>query len=111
MWLRSEKVPHIHFKWKPDRDDHRTAWTTFGLKLGQHRGYSRLYNRGAVTFARLTKGRTVRTTPPSCCRAAPDNLGMRKLPQTAAEDLLRLIMRRYERRMVDREAGDQSTTG
>lgn len=32
----------------------------------------RLYNRGAVIFARLTKGRTVRTTPPSCCRAGPD---------------------------------------
>lgn len=26
-----------------------------------------------------------------------DDLGMRKLPQTAAEDLLKLIMRRYER--------------
>jgi DNA replication protein DnaC len=26
-----------------------------------------------------------------------DDLGMRKLPQTAAEDLLELIMRRYER--------------
>src|SRR5215212_11258231 len=27
----------------------------------------------------------------------PDDLGMRKLPHTAAEDLLELIMRRYER--------------
>ena len=26
-----------------------------------------------------------------------DDLGMRKLPQTAAEDLLEIIMRRYER--------------
>jgi len=26
-----------------------------------------------------------------------DDLGMRKLPQTAAEDLLELVMRRYER--------------
>jgi hypothetical protein len=26
-----------------------------------------------------------------------DDLGMRKLPQTAAEDLLEIMMRRYER--------------
>ncbi len=33
----------------------------------------------------------------SCWRLIIDDFGMRKLPLTAAEDLLEIIMRRYER--------------
>ena len=40
-----------------------------------------------------------------------DDLGMRKLPHTAAEDLLELIMRRYERASTMLTRIDPSTTG
>ncbi len=35
--------------------------------------------------------------PPSLQKHILDDLGMRKLPHTAAEDLLEIVMRRYER--------------
>jgi hypothetical protein len=35
-------------------------------------------------------------------------LGMRKLPQTAAEDLLEIIMRRYERQTIGATSGWQA---
>jgi DNA replication protein DnaC len=40
-----------------------------------------------------------------------DDLGMRKLPHTAAEDLLELIMRRYERASTLLTSNHRSTTG
>jgi DNA replication protein DnaC len=40
-----------------------------------------------------------------------DDLGMRKLPHTAAEDLLEIVMRRYERAATLLASNRQSTTG
>jgi DNA replication protein DnaC len=40
-----------------------------------------------------------------------DDLGMRKLPHTAAEDLLELIMRRYERASTLLTSNRPSTIG
>jgi DNA replication protein DnaC len=40
-----------------------------------------------------------------------DDLGMRKLRHTAAEDLLELVMRRYERTSTMLSSNRQSTTG
>ena len=40
-----------------------------------------------------------------------DDLGMRKLPHTAAEDLLELIMRRYERASTMLTSNRRSTSG
>jgi hypothetical protein len=37
-----------------------------------------------------------------------DDLGMRKLPPTAAEDLLEIVMRRYERASTLNEANGRS---
>ena len=60
-------------------------------------------SKGASTPSRRLSSTTTRVQPPSrrkafsCSSAQIDDYGMRKLPLTAAEDLLEIIMRRYER--------------
>lgn len=66
------------------------------------------FGKGGAPNKRLERTRRERASLLSCVgeplaahRSAPllviDDLGMRKLPLTAAEDLLEIIMRRYER--------------
>ena len=68
-----------------------------------HQGYRVLY-REAHTLIEAIAEATLTGTRKECLTELAtvpllilDDLGMRKLPHTAAEDLLELIMRRYER--------------
>jgi DNA replication protein DnaC len=68
-----------------------------------HQGHCVLYREAHVLLEQLAEAtvQNERRQTLDALAAAPllliDDLGMRKLPATAAEDLLELIMRRYER--------------
>ena len=83
-----------------------TGKTHLAQALGQaaiQQGYRVLYREAHVLLEELTDATLdgTRKTAIAALSTVPlliiDDLGMRKLPATAAEDLLEVIMRRYER--------------